>query len=97
MSREYVQILCDVNCEWEGLPPTYRLYVNDELFAERTWVWTNEYLEELIQIQAEPGKYQIRYELVPPHLAQLTVENFRVEHGPARVKPSGSLRIYDES
>lgn len=97
MSREYVQVLCDVQCDWEGLPPTYRVYVNDELFAERTWVWTDEYLEELLQIEAEPGKYQIHYELVPPHLARLTVDNFRIEHGIARVKSSGLLRIGCES
>lgn len=97
MSREYVQILCDVHCEWEGLPPTYRLYVNDELFAERTWIWTDAYLEEFVQLEADPGKYEIRYELVPPYLAELTVKNFRIEHGPARIKPSGHMRIYDES
>lgn len=94
----YVQVLCDVACEWEGLPPTYRLYVNDELFAERTWNWDSDYyLEEMIQVEAEPGKYRIHYELVPPHLARLTVNNFRVEHGSARVKQDGYLRIDNES
>ena len=40
---------------------------------------------------------QIHYELVPPHLATLTVKNFRVEHGPAKIKQDGFLRIQDES
>ena len=98
MSRHYVQVLCDVKCTWEGLPPVYRVYVNDELFTERTWTWDdNYYLEEMIQIEADAGKYQIHYELVPPHLATLTVNNFRVEHGPAKVKQNGFLRIEDES
>ena len=73
------------------------MYVNDELFAERSWTWENVYLEELLQIEAKPGKYYIRYELVPPHLARLTVENTRVEEGPASIKGGNVLRIRDES
>ena len=91
----YVQVLCDVTCDWEGLPPVYRLYVNDELFAERTWTWTDEYLEEMLQIEAEPGKYRIRYELVPPNLAKITASNFRVDFGPGHCV-KGTLRIEDE-
>jgi len=93
--KQFVRLLCDVNCEWEGLNPIYRAYVNDELFAERTFRWTDCYLEELFQIEAEPGEYRIRYELVPPHLAKLTVDNWRVDYGPATVK-NNVLRIHDE-
>jgi hypothetical protein len=97
MTRKFVRVLVDVNCDWEGLPPIYRVYVNDELFAERTWTWTDEYLEEMLQVEAEPGKYRLRWELVPPHLATLRVENVRVDHGPANIKNNDLLRIYDES
>jgi hypothetical protein len=93
--KQFVRLLCDVNCEWEGLNPIYRAYVNDELFAERTFRWTDCYLEELFQIEAEPGEYRIRYELVPPHLAKLTVDNWRVDYGPATVE-NNVLRIHDE-
>lgn len=96
MSKNYVRVLCDVHCEWEGLPPIYRVYINDELFAERTWTWTNYYLEEMLQLNAEPGKYAVRYELVPPHLAELTVKNMRVDEGPANIK-GNYIRIQDES
>lgn len=97
MTRKFVRVLADVHCEWEGLNPTYRVYVNDELFAERTWRWTNSYLEEMLQIEAEPGKYHLRWELIPPHLAELQVKNVRVDFGPANVKNNELLRIYDES
>jgi len=97
MNKKFVRVLADVHCDWEGLNPIYRVYVNDELFAERTWRWTDSYLEEMLQIEAEPGKYTLRWELVPPHLAQLTVENIRVDHGPANIKNNELLRIYDES
>jgi len=92
-----VRVLADVDCEWEGLMPTYRVYVNDELFTERTWRWTDHYLEEMLQIEAEPGKYWLRWELVKPCLAKLSVTNVRVDLGPGRVKNNVLLRIQDES
>ena len=97
MDKKFVRVLCDVHCDWEGLPPVYRVYVDDELFTERTWTWNNVYLEELLQIEAEPGKYHIRHELVPPHLATLRVENMRVELGDANIKGGNLLRILDEN
>jgi hypothetical protein len=97
MRKKFVRVLADVDCEWEGLPPSYRVYVNDELFAERTWRWTDCYLEEVLQIEAESGKYRLRWELVPPCLAQLTVTNVRVDYGPGSIKNNELLRITDES
>ena len=96
MIRQSIRLLCDVNCEWEGLQPIYRAYINDELFAERTWRWTDCYLEEQFEIEAAPGEYTIRYELVPPHLAQLTVTNVRVIGGHGTVS-NNVLRITDET
>ena len=96
MASQFIRLLADVRCEWEGLSPIYRAYVNDELFAERTWIWTDYYLEECFQIEAEPGEYRVRYELVPPHLATLTVTNVRVDYGPGTVD-NNVLRIVDET
>ena len=96
MARQFIRLLADVHCEWEGLSPIYRAYVNDELFAERTWIWTDNYLEECFQIEAKPGVYCVQYELVPPHLATLTVKNLRVDYGPGTVKDN-VLRIVDET
>ena len=96
MARQFVRLLVDVHCEWTGSTPIYRAYVNDELFAERTWIWTEMYLEECFQIEAEPGDYRIRYELVSPHLADITATNFRVDHGPATIE-NDIVRILDET
>ena len=96
MAQEYVRVACNVYCRYEGLPPTYRVYVNDELFAERTWIWNdNLYLKEDIQIQAEPGEYSIRYELVPPNLAELVVGIPVVKYGNAEIIGDGQLRIHN--
>ena len=92
MNKKFVRVIADVDCEWVGLDPVYRVYVNDELFAERTWYWDNCYIEEMLQIDAEPGEYTLRWELVPPHLAHLHVKNIRVDHGSATVE-NNVLRI----
>jgi deoxyhypusine synthase len=97
MNKHFVRVLADINCEWEGLNPIYRVYVNDELFIERTWVWTTEYLEEMLQIEAVSGDYKLCWELVPPHLAQLTATNVRVDHGPGQIVDHNTLRISNES
>jgi hypothetical protein len=97
MTKQYVRVVCNVACKWEGLAPIYRVYVNDELFTERTWVWQDDsYLREEIQIEAEPGDYNIRYELVPPNLAELLVTLPVVDYGSAVITEDGRLRITDE-
>ena len=94
MAREYVNVTCNVYCRYEGLPPIYRLYLNDELFAERTWRWDEDfYLVEELQVEAEPGDYAIRYELVPPTLAELIIGIPVVRRGNGRIIDNGILRI----
>jgi len=94
MTKQYVRVVCNVACEWEGLPPIYRVYINDELFTERTWVWKEDfYLREEIQIEAEPGEYAIRYELVPPNLAELLVTLPVIVSGSGSINDQGLLRI----
>ena len=81
MDTVFVKAVFDLDCDWEGLPPVYRVYVNDELFTERTWRWTEHYLEEILQIQAPPGRYRVRVESVGPNLARFRSANHRVEYG----------------
>lgn len=83
--KQFIRVLCDVNCDWAGTAPVYRVYVDDELFAERTWLWTNLYLEEMLQIEAEPGEYTITYELSTESDAVITVTNMRVDFGPGEI------------
>lgn len=97
MKTQFVKVVHDVHCKWSGEPPRYRCYVEDELFAERTWIWDNIYLEEALQIQAPPGQYKIRYELVDPELAELKVKNARIEAGSAVMHKHGILEIINEN
>ena len=84
METRFVKAVFDIDCEWAGLPPIYRIYVNDELFTERTWIWTDSYLEEILQIESPPGQCRIRLESVGPDLAQFSIRNHRIEYGSGR-------------
>ena len=95
MSKNAVIVTCEVRCNWHKHQPKYRAYINDELFTERTWLWEDAYLEETFQLNAKPGKYVIRYEVLEGKRATLTVSNFKVEHGSARVDQNGEIEIYE--
>lgn len=95
MTRHFIRVLFDVHCDWTGSAPDYRVYVNDELFTERTFNFTDAYLQEMLQIEAPEGNYRIHCELVPPALAKLRVENMHVDYGPGTVK-GDVLRIRNE-
>ena len=84
MQTKYVRVLCDVYCKWVENPPRYRVFVNNELFTERTWIWNNDYyLEEALQIEATPGEYQLMFQLIDDSGAELKVKNPRIDEGSA--------------
>jgi len=95
MAKQFVRILSNIDCEWEGISPIYRLYINNELFTERTWVWTDSALEENLQVEAEPGVYEVRYELLSPNLAQLKIGSLSVDFGPAEILDDAHFRILE--
>lgn len=86
-------MLCDVHCEWSGDPPRYRLFVNNELFTERTWIWKDFYLEEAIAIEAPPGDYQLEYRLLGNETATIKIKNARVDSGSAIMHKKLRLEI----
>lgn len=97
MTKQFVRVLADIDCVWTDASPVYRVYVSGELFAERTWIWRDCSLEEMLQIEAEPGDYELRWELTDPEVGQLQVSNVRVDFGPGTVQNNSILRILHES
>jgi hypothetical protein len=93
METTFVRAVFDLDCEWYDDYPRYRIYVNDELFTERTWTWTDHYLQEVLQISAAPGQYKIRVEPVGRTSAVFTQRNFSVEQGSARWIDNVTLEI----
>lgn len=56
-----VSIKLDVWCDYVGDPPIYRVYVDDELLTERTFIWSSkdQYIREHIEVNLEPGKHTV--------------------------------------
>lgn len=92
-----VLVTCDVELEPITPFPRYRVYVDDELFAERRWIWQDQYLEENIWFRAQPGRYTVRVELVGTDQAWLRVNNYQVRQGPAEINQAGQMEIADEN
>jgi len=92
-----VLITCDVELEPITPEPRYRVYVDQELFAERRWIWPDQYLEENIWLRANPGCYTVRIELVGADQAWLHVNNYQIRSGPARINQAGQMEILDEN
>jgi hypothetical protein len=54
----------DVYSHWNDNPPVYRMYVNEELFSERTFVWPSfkAYIKEHIWCKLDEGLHILRLE-----------------------------------
>jgi hypothetical protein len=97
MSAKFCKVSFDIFCDWEGMAPNYRLYVNDELYTERTFAYEEAYLEEILQIYAEPGQYTLHLEPLQPNLAKFRIEDCRVVYGSARMLDRTRFEILADS
>jgi hypothetical protein len=94
VDTHFVLAVFDLDCTWHGTPPTYRIYVNNELFTEREWCQpSNFYLEQMLQIQAPAGEYVVQVEPVYPDQAEFSIRNNRIGYGPARWQEQHKLII----
>lgn len=74
----------DIHCNWEVNPPMYRLYVNDELFTERNYIWqASEFVTENLSLNAPPGEYKIKIET--PSDFNFKIRNLQVKYGKAQL------------
>ena len=63
MTTDFTKIEFDLYCDWQTNPPAYRVYVNDEMFTERNYIWSGpQYVTEMLQLEAPSGQYKIRIE-----------------------------------
>ena len=82
-----VQVHC-LQPKWiEHENSRYRLYVNDDLITERTWIWTiSNYIEEDLLVDVtERESHIVRLETIldnPRSLTQFGLQNFYVNGWP---------------
>lgn len=94
MRNKFVKLTFDLHCDWKKSPPIYRVYVNNELFTERTYIWgATQYLQEALQVTAPPGRYQIRVENLGDEDCQFKVRNMNILQGDAYVFDSKTFEI----
>lgn len=57
-----LKIEVDILCEWQTEPQAYRLYINDDLYTERTYVWRNpnQWVREMLVAELAHGKHTIK-------------------------------------
>lgn len=79
--RRHGELQFNVHCYYEGKPPSYRIYVDDDLITERTFIWdTNRnYIEEHVIIDAPVGQHVLKVENITPELGTIVVENILLD------------------
>jgi len=94
--EQFIKVNFEVRCDWEGFPPDYRVYVNDEMFAERTFKWRNDtFIKEVLQIEAVPGIYTIRVDQLSPFTGTFDISAPTVLIGNAEVLDNNRFEIYE--
>lgn len=76
----HAELKFNVHCYYSGTNPRYRVYVDNDLITERTFVWReDQYIEETVIIEAPAGTHRLRVENVDPALGTFTVENIKLD------------------
>ena len=75
------ELVIDVHCQYGGQSPRYRIYVDNDLITERSFIWSSvkQYIEEHIIVNVQPGQHSIRIENVDPDLGIITAKNLRLD------------------
>jgi hypothetical protein len=76
-----VAVTVDIYCNWEAVPEAYRVYVDDVLLTERTYHWRNteQFVQENMLLNLEPGAHQFRLEPVNPEFRGFYTKNLTVD------------------
>ena len=101
-----VNLIFEVNCQrppWGIINPVskfldsrYRVYVNDDLITERSWIWDNISLKESVWINTVEGlEHTLKIEPVVciPEQAVFTVDNFQVANFQADSTKVNDLQV----
>jgi hypothetical protein len=82
-----IRLALDVHCDAAHTDPVYRVYVNQDLYTERTWIWPsyNVFIREHLVAELDQGQHQVRIEKVSGQ-GNFTVHGFTVNGADTSVK-----------
>lgn len=82
-------ITVDVHGHWSIMPPSYRIYVDNDLLTERTFSWPGYqvFIRENIICDLAPGIHTVRIENCSPH-GSFKIDNLRIENSEAYTHPN---------
>lgn len=74
------EITVDIYAHWGDKPPVYRLYVDNDLLTERTFVWpgNESYIKEHIIVDLEPGLHSVQVQQQDTN-GTITAKNIQVD------------------
>lgn len=77
-----VRIEVDVYCDWQSDPQAYRLWLDGELFTERTYIWDNprSWVREILVAELDFGEHEIVIEPVDPNFKGFSLRNFAIDN-----------------
>lgn len=83
-----VEVQFDLYCHWSQKEPAYRVYVDNDLITERTFIWPGfqNYVRETFAIAVKHGEHQLRVENLNPESAKFTVKRVRVDEKDTDIK-----------
>jgi len=88
-----VELTCEVRCLDEAENQSYRLYVDNNLITERTWIWHNQIrIKEHVYIDIEPGEHTIKVESVNKSFIKFLVTALHIDGQPTG-KVNGVFKV----
>lgn len=79
-----VHIAFELWCDWTDDAPVYRVYVDNHLMTERTYIFNNKelFIEEHVPLMTTAGKHYLKIENLNPKTAKFTIKNFKINEKP---------------
>ena len=83
-----IKITADIYCNRNFKPlefatdaqKSYRVYVDDDLLTERTYIWDNNevFIQEIVSVGLEPGPHEFRIVPAFPYYDVFNFKNFTI-------------------
>lgn len=89
-------LLCDKQKPAEHPTPTYRIYVDNDLMAEQTYIWDNavNYPRLRVEVRLNEGKHQLKIvDLDSKHTAIYSFRNPTIDKQPLAMDEGGNFQI----